>query len=310
MLKNCFYATALLLLACSNTPGDKRTPSADSISTQVPVSEKTPLETPKPDVRETLPVPAPILRKPTPSTVPKITEPGVAEPVPAKVQRTPGETRIETPELPSWDALLSKYVSATGKVNYKGLLTERAVLDAYLQSLSANPPQSNWSRAEKMAFWINAYNAFTIDLILDHYPLNSITQLDGGKPWSVKRIALGGAKYSLDQIENEILRPQFRDARLHFALNCAARSCPPLWNRAFTPDKLETALEDRARRFINDPKYNTLGTDKASVSKIFEWYAADFGDLPAFLNRYAAGVQLAPGAAIEYREYDWNLNEQ
>jgi hypothetical protein len=206
------------------------------------------------------------------------------------------------------DSLLQKYVSETGKVNYKGLKTNKEALDAYCQSLSKNPVQESWSREEKLAFWINAYNAFTLQLIVDNYPLKSIMNLDGGKTWDLKRIQLGDKKYSLNQIENDIIRPQFKDARIHFALNCAAKSCPPLWNRAYTAKNLDSALETRTKAFINDPKFNTITASKASVSKIFEWYAADFGDLKKYLNKYAA-IQLKSDAAVTFKEYDWGLNE-
>lgn len=207
-----------------------------------------------------------------------------------------------------WNALLGKHVdAATGKVDYRGFKTDKAALDAYLQSLAANPPTGTWSRNEQMAYWINAYNAFTIDLILDNYPVSSILTLDGGKTWDVKRISLGGKNYSLNQIENEILRPQFKDPRIHFALNCAAKSCPPLYHKAFTAENLDRALEQRTRQFINDPKFNSITPGKASVSKIFDWYAADFGDLKTFLHKYAA-VKLNDSAAISFQEYNWDLN--
>lgn len=208
----------------------------------------------------------------------------------------------------AWNRLLGKHVSAAGKVDYKGFKADQQALDAYLQQLAANPPAGTWKRADQMAYWINAYNAFTIDLIVDNYPVSSILKLDGGKTWDVKRILLGGKKYSLNQIENEILRPEFKDARIHFALNCAARSCPPLYNKAFTAKNLERALEQRTRQFINDARFNTLSAGKASVSKIFEWYAADFGDLKTFLNKYA-GVKMDAGASIGFVEYNWELNE-
>lgn len=218
------------------------------------------------------------------------------------------------PELPApglhdaWNKLLGRHVNDSGKVDYKGFKKDKPALNVYLQALAANPPADAWSRADKMAYWINAYNAFTIDLILDNYPVSSILNLDGGKTWDVKRIALGGKKYSLNQIENEILRPQFKDPRIHFALNCAARSCPPLYNKAFTAKNLERALEQRTRQFINDANRNTLTAEKALVSKIFEWYATDFGDLKSFLNQYAA-VKLNDNATITFREYNWDLNE-
>jgi hypothetical protein len=211
------------------------------------------------------------------------------------------------PDYAGLDSLLQKYVSDAGKVNYKGLKGDKAALDAFCQYLGEHPAQDDWSREEQMAYWINAYNAFTLKLVVDNYPTKSILNFDGGKTWDVKRIALGGKKYSLNQIENDILRPRFKDPRIHFAINCAAKSCPPLLNRAYTPASLDSVLEKRTRDFITNPEYNTISTSKASVSKIFEWYAADFGDLKKYLNKYAT-VQLKSAAAITFREYDWALN--
>lgn len=212
------------------------------------------------------------------------------------------------PSHAAWDALLQQAVSETGKVNYAVFKNNKAALDAYLKTLSNNPPQKKWSRVEKMAYWINAYNAFTVDLIATNYPLTSILKLDGGKTWDVKRINIGGKKYSLNDLENEILRPQFKDARIHFAINCAAKSCPPLYHRAFTAAQLEETLEARTKLFLNNTRYNTLMPAKATLSKIFEWYAADFPDLRGFIGRYT-GIALKGDAAIVYAEYDWNLNE-
>jgi hypothetical protein len=205
------------------------------------------------------------------------------------------------------DSLLQKHVSETGAVNYKALKADKAALDAYCLSLTENPVQEDWPMAEKLAYWINAYNAFTLKLITDNYPTKSIMNFDGGKTWDVRRIKIGDKKYSLNNIENDIIRPQFKDPRIHFAVNCAAKSCPPLWNRAFTAENLEEALETRTRRFINDPKFNTLAGNSAQVSKIFDWYAADFGDLRKFLNKYAA-KPLKNTATISFNEYDWGLN--
>jgi len=207
-----------------------------------------------------------------------------------------------------WDSLLQQYVSETGQVNYKGLKASPDALAAYCRSLAENTPQENWSRDEKLAYWINAYNAFTMKLIVDNYPTASILRFDGGKTWDVKRISLGGKKYSLNQIENEIIRPQFKEPRIHFAINCAAKSCPPLYNRAFTAENLEGNLEGRAKLFINNSRYNTISATKASVSKIFDWYGADFGDLKKYLNRYAA-TPLRPSATVIFNDYDWDLNE-
>lgn len=206
------------------------------------------------------------------------------------------------------DSLLQKYVSETGKVNYKELKTNKAALYAYCQLLADNPVQDAWTREEKMAYWINAYNAFTLKLIVDNYPTKSILHFDGGKTWDVKRIPLGDKKYSLNNIENDILRPQFKDARIHFAINCAAKSCPPLWNHAYTADNLFDALEARAKAFINDTQYNDISVSRAQVSKIFEWYAADFGDLKSYLNKFL-NTPLKSNATLTFREYDWGLNE-
>lgn len=219
---------------------------------------------------------------------------------------------VVTPETPSrhaaLDTLLQKYVTPDGKVNYKGLVAEKTALDAYCRTLSDQPVQENDSREEKMAFWINAYNAFTLKLVVDNYPAKSIMNFDAGKTWEVRRIRIGDKKYSLNNIENDILRPQFKDARIHFALNCAAKSCPPLWNRAYTAANLETTLEARTRAFINDPGFNTIKAGRVQVSKIFEWYAADFGDLKKFLNRYS-NVPVNGNAAVIFNEYNWDLNQ-
>jgi Protein of unknown function, DUF547 len=206
-----------------------------------------------------------------------------------------------------WDSLLQKHVDSLGAVDYKGFVADKEALNAYCTWLGENTVQSAWTREEKMTYWINAYNAFTIKLIADNYPTKSILNFDGGKTWDVRRIKLGGQKYSLNQIENDILRPEFKDARIHFAINCAAKSCPPLYNRAYTAESLDSILEIRTKAFINDPKYNTLSAQKAAVSKIFEWYAVDFGKLRDYLNRYSA-IQLNEGANIRFQEYDWNLN--
>lgn len=207
-----------------------------------------------------------------------------------------------------WNGLLQKNVSSSGKVNYKAFRADLQKLDAYLKLLADNPVQSNWSRNKKMAYWINAYNAFTVKLIVDNYPLSSITNLDGGKPWDVKWIQLGAKSYSLNNIENDILRPKYKDARIHFAVNCAAQSCPPLLNKAWTEANLNQYFEQQAKKFINNPKFNTITEKKVEVSKIFEWYAEDFGNLIDYLNKYS-DTKIKSNAKISFREYDWKLNE-
>jgi hypothetical protein len=213
------------------------------------------------------------------------------------------------PSHKQWDQLLRKHVSATGAVNYKGFKQDQALLQVYLDSLAAQAPQPGWTQNARLAYWINAYNAFTVKLILDHYPLKSIRDL--GKPWDLKFITLGGQPYSLNDIEHTILRKQFSEPRIHFAVNCASKSCPPLLNQAYTAERIQTQLARQASAFINDRRFNQTSAGSASLSKIFEWYQADFvknGTLIDYLNRYAT-IKLTAGATLTYMEYDWSLNE-
>lgn len=206
-----------------------------------------------------------------------------------------------------WDGILRKYVSAKGKVNYKGIKADKNFA-AYLQLLKANPVKKDWPRNKQLAHWINVYNAFTIKLITDNYPIASITKLNGGKPWDQKWIKLGDKTYSLNEIENEIIRPQFKDARIHFAVNCAAASCPPILNRAWTASNLNSNLERQTKLFINNTAFNTIGEKGIKVSKIFDWYKEDFGDLITYINKYA-DTSVKSDATINFNEYDWALNE-
>ncbi len=216
----------------------------------------------------------------------------------------PKETKISHA---SFDSYLKKYVSASGSVNYNGMKADYQPLKIYLNELAKSTPKPDWSRNEKLAYWINAYNAFTIDLILSNYPLSKITDLDGGSPWKVSRIELEGKKYSLDQIENKIIRPQFKEPRIHFAVNCAAKSCPTLMNGAFLPSKLSSQLERQTKKFINNSVFNKISEGSAKVSKIFEWYGEDFGNLKNYLNKYI-NQKIADDTKIEFIEYDWSLN--
>lgn len=311
MLKAPFFAAILLLLACSSAPATKR------LVTDHPAPVvAAPAARPTASVRQDTP-PPPLVSAPKPvneqDLPPEPEKPMVAvQEKPVIVEEQP-KPRPSTPiagvfSHAAWDSLLQKYVSATGQVNYKALKADPTGLQAYCRLLAENTPREAWSRAEKLAYWINAYNAFTLKLIVDNYPTASILRFDGGKTWDVKRITLGGKKYSLNQIENEIIRPQFKEPRIHFALNCAAKSCPPLYNRAYTAENLEAALESRAKQFINNASYNNLSAGKAEVSKIFDWYGADFGDLKKYLSRYA-NTPVRATATVSFKEYDWDLNE-
>jgi hypothetical protein len=230
-------------------------------------------------------------------------------------QPQPKSTPQPTPTLTTptqthkpWTQLLTQHVSASGKVDYKGFIQSKEQLNQYLESLASQTPTQTWSRNEAMAYWINAYNAFTVKLIIDNWPVSSIRDIHNGDPWNVKWIELEGKKYSLNQIENDILRPRYGDARIHFAVNCAAKSCPPLLNRAFTSEQLNAQLDQQARSFINSTQYNSISPQSIQVSKIFDWYAADFGNLIDYLNQYS-NTTIRSGAKVSFLEYDWGLND-
>ena len=206
----------------------------------------------------------------------------------------------------AFDNLLQKYVSASGVVNYSGLKNDQAALDKYLAALSKQAPGKSWSKNASLSFWINTYNAYTIQLILKNYPVKSIQDINKGKPWDLQWIKIGDKTYSLNNIENDIIRPQYKDPRIHFAVNCAAKSCPPLANKAFTETNINSMLDARAKNFINSGM-NDISPSSATVSKIFDWYKADFGNVINFINKYS-NVKLNAGATIGYKDYDWNLN--
>ena len=208
-----------------------------------------------------------------------------------------------------FDALLKEHVDAAGNVDYQGLKSNEVKLDNYLKALSESPVQSDWSKDAQLAYWINAYNAFTLKLIVDNYPLKSIMDLEGGKVWDKKWVNLGDKVYSLNEIEHNIIRPQFNEPRIHFAVNCAAASCPPLAAKAYTADNLESLLAERTKSFINNSQYNHISASGAKVSKIFDWYGSDFGDLISYLNKYS-NTTIKKNASVTFREYDWSLNSQ
>lgn len=217
-----------------------------------------------------------------------------------------------------WDGLLKKHVTAEGFVNYKGFIKDSVQFNKYLKLLSSNHPRSSWPRDEQMAYWINAYNAFTVKLIVDHYPVASIKDIKKGVPfvntvWDIKFINIQGTLYDLNNIEHGILRKDFKDARIHAAVNCASFSCPKLWGEAFVAARLDRQLEDAMRAFVNDPLRNRVGADKADISQIFSWYSGDFkdaaGSVQAYINRYAK-VKLTSQGKIAYQDYNWQLNEK
>lgn len=216
--------------------------------------------------------------------------------------------------------LLEKYVDDQGLVDYEGLASEIPKLKSYLELLSNNAPNdSNWSDSDKMAYWINVYNAFTIELVLRHYPVESIKDIGSvinipfvSSPWDIKFIEIAGKKYDLNNIEHNILRKLWDEPRIHFAVNCASLSCPKLMQEAFEGEKLDRQLDERARSFINDDFRNAISENEASISKIFSWYEGDFTkhmSLKEYINQYSR-VKIDEETPIRYKDYDWALNVQ
>ena len=214
-----------------------------------------------------------------------------------------------------WTGLLNKYVTDGGLVNYKGFIEEQSKLDEYLNTLSNTPPGSNWNETDKMAYWINAYNAFTVKLIMDNYPLKSIKDIGDGlpmisSPWDIKFFKIGGVDFDLNTIEHEILRKQFEEPRIHFAINCASFSCPKLRNEAFESNKLNQQLEEQAKEFINNPNKNIIRKEETKLSKIFSWFETDFTKkttIKSFIKQHHSAFNEQND--VQYLDYIWTLNE-
>lgn len=224
------------------------------------------------------------------------------------------EKEIEVNDKPNhqiWDELTKKYVSTDGKVNYNGFKSELDKLKKYIDYLGENPVKSTWSKNEELAYWFNLYNASTVYLIASNYPISSITKLEKGKPWDKKFVKSGDKTYSLNDIENVIVRPKFNEPLVHVAFNCAAVSCPILLNEAFVAEKLTAQLTKQAKKWVNDVSKNEITPEKIKISQIFDWYKADFdkvGGVISFINKYS-NTKVNEKAKISYLEYNWNLNE-
>lgn len=237
----------------------------------------------------------------------------------------------------AWNALLHRHVvlsqngSAT-QVKYADFKRDRAALKSYLDSLSGVSRQEfdAWSKPEQLAFLINAYNAFTVELILTRYPdLESIKDFGNfiNNPWKKKFFKLFGKPTTLDEIEHGMIRAEgvYDDPRIHMAVNCASVGCPALRHEAFVPDKLDTQMEDAVKRFLSDATRNRYSRGMLEVSKIFDWYGKDFNkgfrgarSVNAFLAAYASQLSKRPEdqqtirdgkANLRFLDYDWSLND-
>lgn len=226
----------------------------------------------------------------------------------------------ETIDHQLWDKLLSEYVvedeSGVNLVDYNRFKSEAGdQLKAYLETMQKVTIE-DFSRDEQFAFWVNLYNAVTVNVILDNMPLESIRDIGllGSGPWKDDAVTVAGRTLSLDNIEHDILRADWQDARIHYAVNCASIGCPNLANQAYTAEKLEPMLEDAAKSFINHPRGFGGTNDQIIASNIFEWYQEDWGSAEGVLEharKYAVGPTaklLADAEEIDGYDYDWSLN--
>jgi hypothetical protein len=216
-----------------------------------------------------------------------------------------------------FDGVLKAYVNDEGMVDYAGLKSNRSALDGYLAKTGAvsEIDFDSWAREQRLTFLINVYNAETLKLIIDHYPVKSIKKIGGlfGQPWDVESVILFGKKTTLNTIEHEILRPRYKEPRVHFAIVCAAMGCPPLRNRAFTPENLDKQLDARGRLFLSQENKNKLDGSTLFLSPIFDWFREDFtvgGTLQEFVAPFFPMDIKGKNLKIKFTAYDWSLNKQ
>ncbi|WP_299601120.1 DUF547 domain-containing protein [uncultured Aquimarina sp.] len=303
------FAIACILFGCISSNKEPQIISNKVADTSKLDQTKESIESP---IADTLVVLKDTINEKITDTILKET-PAKAEAIKTEVKKTSKKKENKVikvrPDHSIWDQLTKKYVSSSGKVNYRGFKSNISKIEEYLTHLQKTYPKKDWTKNEKLAYWFNLYNASTIQLVASSYPVKSIKNINSGKPWDKKFIKSGSKVYSLNQIENTIVRPNFNEPRLHVAFNCAAVSCPKLLKGAFFPSKLNYQLETLSRSWINDTSKNKIGSDKIVISKIFEWYAVDFkkGVIP-FINRYAI-TKANESANIQYLEYNWKLND-
>lgn len=263
--------------------------------------------------------------------------PGAPRPAPAERQAAPF---LHT----ALDAVLAQHVDGQGRVDYAGLVRDPGLLESYLDAVAATSPDSDPDRfpdaGSRLAYWINAYNAWVLKIVKDHYPVAGVADVPGpallfflpGKVrfFLLQRITLGGETTSLYVLENQVVRRRFRDPRIHFALNCAARGCPRLPQHAFHGERLDAELEAEARRFVAEPRNVRIDDDGGTIrlSSIFRWYEEDFtegleggageadGALVEVVARWSEPARAAALRArrtthpVSFVPYDWALNDQ
>lgn len=225
----------------------------------------------------------------------------------------------------AFGALLDQFVvrgpDGVNRVRYAAWRkTAHAGLKSYVRSLETTQP-SGMPRDAQMAFWINLYNATTLDVVLDHYPVRSIRDIDlggglfGNGPWKAGLVTVEGRTLSLDEIEHDVLRARFGDPLVHYALNCASLGCPDLQRRPWTAASLRKQFGDGARAYVNHPRGLTVDERSLRASKIYRWYAGDFGGTNGLKDHWQAyadpqlAARLARFARPQSYFYDWSLND-
>lgn len=220
------------------------------------------------------------------------------------------------PDHQIFDRLLKKFVKEN-LVDYSGFLDDRKILQDYLKQFDS-VSISKLNKSEQLALFINAYNAFTIELILENYSLKLKSINDIKKPWDIKFCSIEGKKYSLNDIENHFLREKLKEPRIHFAINCASISCPPLQVYAFSPEKIEEQLTEVTFNFMKNPLGVKVNKEVFEISKIFNWFKVDFESkdktIISFILQYLSpeikkNISDISKITIKYQEYNWNLNE-
>lgn len=248
-----------------------------------------------------------------------------AEPWPFWAANDPA-SQVHVDHAP-WDRFLKKHVvtnppSGVNQVRYAAVTPEdRKSLDAYIQRLQ-QVAVTRINRSEQKVYWINLYNALTVKVVFDHYPVKSIREINispglfSSGPWGATLLTIQGQKVSLNDIEHRILRPLWKDNRVHYAVNCASLGCPNLQPEAYTPENTETLLEKGAWEYVNHPRGVLLAGDRLRLSSIYDWFQADFGgteeSVVRHLQKYAepglAGKLTGFHGKLSY-DYDWRINE-
>lgn len=298
------YAPMIILFifmaSCSSTKKVTETPNKIVVK---PINNKLNLET------ENRPIPAEPKKNNT-SVTPKVVQKTTNKitPIKAEAKEATSYTSSISFNHNKWNDLLQKYVSKQGNVNYKGFKTDRKALINYIKSLSNNIPNNKWAKEDKLAYWMNAYNAMTVDLILRFYPVKSIKDIKD--PWEQRFWKLGKKWINLSEIEHDILR-EMDDPRIHFGIVCASISCPKLQNTAFIPSQVNSQLTKATKEFLKDSTRNEIFKNYYKISKIFQWFSKDFkqdGGLIDFLNKYT-DVTISATAKKSFKDYNWDLNE-